>query len=76
MYKRITMSSWKQYGGINNYERSGRINADSISVNKFVFKEAYVGHFDICGDLHVSGNVLFDNSLYVKETTNLITDCP
>jgi hypothetical protein len=68
------MSSWKQYGGINNYERSGRINADSISVNKFVFKEAYVGHFDICGDFHLTGNATFDNSIYVNNITVLHGD--
>jgi ligand-binding sensor protein len=71
------MSSWKQSGGINFYDRGGKINADTIAVNRLILKEPYVGTFDICGQLHVSGNVQIDNSLTVENnltTHNLIVN--
>ena len=60
------MSSWKQYGGIYNYERSSNINTDTLSVNTLLFKEAINGSFDICGQMHVTGNAMFDNSIFVN----------
>ena len=65
------MSSWKQYGGIYNYERSSNINTDTLTVNTLLFKEAINGSFDICGQIHVTGNALFDNSIVVNGTTYL-----
>jgi hypothetical protein len=47
--------SWKKYGGVNNYEKSGQIEAYSLSVNKLTLKEAYQGIFDICGELNIAG---------------------
>lgn len=65
------MSSWKQYGGIYNYERSSNINTDTLTVNTLLFKKAINGSFDICGQIHVTGNALFDNSIVVNGTTYL-----
>ena len=64
------MSSWKQYGGTNNYERSGKINTDSISVNKIIYKEAFFGHLDVCGQIHANVGV-FDTQLIVNGVSNL-----
>lgn len=56
------MSSWKQYGGINNSEKIGRINAESITTNQLILKKPYLGIFDICGQFNVTGPThLFDN---------------
>jgi len=63
----IIMSSWKQYGGMNNFERSGQIDAYSITVNKLNLKESYQGIFDICGQLIVKGDAIIDGTLFVKE---------
>jgi hypothetical protein len=52
----IIMSSWKQYGGMNNFEKAGQIDAYSITVNKLNLKETYQGNFDICGQLFVRGD--------------------
>ena len=65
------MSSWKTYGGINRYEKSGQINADSLNVNSFSLKHAFRGNFDICGQLTVYGNTNIQDSLFVKNDTNL-----
>ena len=63
----IIMSSWKQYGGKNTFDKAGQIDAYSITVNKLRLKEIYQGTFDICGQLIVRGNTLIDGSLTVKE---------
>jgi hypothetical protein len=65
------MSSWKQYGGINNFERFGQMNADTLTVNKFSLKDWYQGNFDICGQLNVVGDAIIYNSLYVKENVDI-----
>jgi len=65
------MSSWKQYGGIYNYERSSNINTDTLTVNTLLFKESINGSFDICGQMHVTGNALFDTSIFVNGNTYL-----
>ena len=63
----IIMSSWKQYGGMNNFEKAGQIDAYSITVNKLRLKDIYQGTFDICGQLIVRGNTLIDGFLTVKD---------
>ena len=63
----IIMSSWKQYGGMNNFEKAGQIDAYSITVNKLNLKETYQGNFDICGQLFVYGDVQINGELTVKE---------
>jgi hypothetical protein len=68
------MSSWKQYGGIYNYERSSKINTDTLSVNTLLFKEAINGSFDICGQMHITGNAYFDNSIFVNGNSYLKTN--
>jgi photosystem II stability/assembly factor-like uncharacterized protein len=65
------MSSWKQYGGIYNYERSSNINTDTLTVNTLLFKESINGNFDICGQMHVTGNAVFDTSIFVNGNTYL-----
>ena len=51
------MSSWKTYGGIHNAENSGKISAQSLSVKRLIVQEPYIGIFDICGGLNVTGNI-------------------
>ena len=70
------MSSWKSYGGINNYENTNNITVDHLSANNFTLKNDYVGYFSICGELSVTNdtylrsNVLIDgNNLISKDIT-------
>ena len=70
----IIMSSWKQYGGMNNFEKAGQIDAYSITVNKLNIKETYQGNFDICGQLIVHGDSLIDGTLTVKEGMDVSGD--
>ena len=41
----IIMSLWTQYGGMNNYEKAGQIDAYSITVNKLNLKYLWDQHF-------------------------------
>jgi hypothetical protein len=68
------MSSWKQYGGMNNFEKAGQIDAYSITVNKLNLKESYQGTFDICGQLIVHGDTLIDGAVKVKEGMDVSGD--
>ena len=67
----IIMSSWKQYGGMNNFEKAGQIDAYSITVNKLNLKETYQGNFDICGQLIVDGDTSISGSLYVEDNVDI-----
>ena len=73
------MSSWKTYGGIHNSENSGKISADSITVNKLVLQKPYGGIFDICGGLNVSGNtntinIIVNNDSFLNGNVTIGTD--
>ena len=39
------MSSWKSYGGINNYENTNNITVDHLSANYFTF-QMYISKTD------------------------------
>jgi len=65
------MSSWKQYGGMNKFEKAGQIDAYSITVNKLNLKEAYQGTFDICGQFIVHGDSLLDGSLHINKNMDI-----
>jgi hypothetical protein len=62
------MSSWKQGGGVNNFEKSNRINTNTLAVSNFFLKEPYAGIFDICGGINVSGNSDLNNILVHGES--------
>jgi hypothetical protein len=65
------MSSWKQYGGINKFDKMNFLNVKSIVTDTLVIKDKYYGIFDVSGDIKISnhltvGNdVSFNNHLYV-----------
>ena len=65
------MSSWKNYGGINRFDKSGQINADSITVNNMTLRQAYQGDFDICGQLLLSGNAILYDSINIGKDANV-----
>jgi hypothetical protein len=71
------MSSWKSYGGINNFDKRGSINADSLTVNNMTLKHKYKGNFDICGQLNIDGGITvtkdvdISGSLVVSENTTI-----
>ena len=73
----ITMSSWKSYGGINNFDKRGSINADSLTVNNMTLKHTYKGNFDICGQMNIDGGITvtkdvdISGSLVVSDNTTL-----
>ena len=68
------MASWKKNGGINNFDRSGQINIDSLTVNTMSMKHAFKGEFDICGQLVVSGNAIIHDSLKVENDVDIYGD--
>lgn len=54
---------WKQYGGVNKLDSYNNISVNSIVADTFTLKKAYYGTFDICGELHVSGNAIVDTTI-------------
>ncbi len=63
------MSNWKKYGGLSHVESQNSISAYSLSVDLFTLRQAYFGTFDICGELHVSGNALVDTDVRCNSVT-------
>ena len=63
------MSNWKKYGGIYNLENNNNISVYSLVADIFTLRQSYYGTFDICGELHVSGNAIIDSNI----TTNNLT---
>ena len=58
----MSNQSWKIYGGINKTEKMNYITTKSIVANNLSTKEAYVGNYDICGELHVSNNTILSQN--------------
>jgi len=54
------MSTWKNYGGLHNAEKTGRISAEYIYTKEFTLEQPYNGLFNIFGELRVSGNTNLD----------------
>ena len=70
-------SSWKKYGGINKLDKMNYLNVNSIVTDTMTLREAYVGTFDICGNvtisekLSVNGKTTFNNNVYVTESVDI-----
>jgi predicted acyltransferase (DUF342 family)/lipopolysaccharide export system protein LptA len=72
--------SWKQSGGIKQFDAAKNINVNAISTDNFTMREAYKGTFKILGEFFVSqdcslnGNVnigenaIIEKDLFVKNT--------
>jgi len=63
------MSNWKKYGGINNLENNNNVSVYSFVADIFTLRRAYYGTFDICGELHVSGNAIVDSNVKANNIT-------
>jgi hypothetical protein len=59
------MSSWKSYGGINNYENTNNITVDHLSANYFTLINEYVGYFSIRGELSVTDDTFLRSNVFV-----------
>jgi len=70
-------TNWKKYGGINKLDKMNYLNVNSISTDKLILREAYIGAFDICGNvtisekLSVNGKTTFNNNVYVTESVDI-----
>ena len=60
-----TKLSWKNTGGINNYQTSNNVITTNIIADHLSLKYPYVGIFTICGELIVSGETYLDDDLFV-----------
>jgi len=56
------MSSWKKYGGLDNFDKSNHITVNSIVADYFTVKKQFVGDFDVCGNLIARQQLLVDGS--------------
>ena len=54
------MSSWKKYGGIDNFDKSNHITVNSIVADYFTIKKQFIGDFDICGNVIVGKQLVVD----------------
>ena len=61
----MSLQSWKSFGGINNMEKSNNISVNALSANYFTLKTAYIGYFDICGELQVTQNTYLDSNVII-----------
>ena len=57
-------ANWKKYGGINKLEKMNNLNVTSIVTDSLTLRRAYIGAFDICG------NVTISEKLYVNKKTS------
>ena len=70
-------SSWKKFGGINKLDKMNFLNVNSIVTDTMTLREAYVGAFDICGNvtisekLSVNGKTTFNNNVYVTDNVDI-----
>lgn len=68
----MSIPSWKSYGGINNLEKSNNVFVNNLSANYFTLKNAYVGFFNIQGELsvtkdtHLDSNVIIGGNNYIN----------
>lgn len=60
------MSTWKKYGGVNQYDKSNHITTNSIVADYFTIKKQYVGDFDVCGNIIVNKQITVDGSAIVQ----------
>lgn len=64
-----TTQKWKQYGGMNKLDTYNNVTVNAIVADTFTLKKSYYGTFDICGELHVSGNAIIDTDIKGKNLT-------
>ena len=71
--------SWRKYGGINQLNSQNFINVNSIATDHISFRGQYEGYFDVCGEIHATGNIVTDsNSIVLGDEHiyhNLLVDC-
>lgn len=65
--------SWKQFGGINKFDKINNLNVNTIFADNMTLRNSYLGTLDICGNvaiknnLIVDGNIDFNSRLYVQK---------
>lgn len=79
-------TSWRTFGGNNNFEQSNNLNVDNLVTNRLSIRNAYEGILNICGELIVSQNSYFDSdidiigntycqsNIFIAETLNVELD--
>jgi hypothetical protein len=61
--------TWKTYGGIRKLDQYNTMSVYSFAADVFTLRQAVYGTFDICGELHVSGNARIDSNIYGNNLT-------
>jgi hypothetical protein len=56
-------ASWKNYGGIHKLNNFNNMSVYSFAADVFTLRQSVYGLFDICGELHVSGNANIDTNI-------------
>ena len=55
---------WKKYGGVNKLDNFNNMSVHSFSTDLFTLRKAYYGAFDVCGELHASGDITSDSTIH------------
>ena len=60
-----SLPSWKNYGGIGNYDKTTNIAVNNITADNLTLRNAYNGYFTICGELIVSENTFLNSDCII-----------
>ena len=64
--------SFRQYGGQKHLDRATNINTGVLTADNIIFKQGYLGNFDICGSIVVTGgSISVEKDLNVSGDTEL-----
>ena len=64
------MSSWKQYGGRDNFENMNNLTVNTLVCENFVLRNRYLGDWKVTGSLDVSQDAIFRGSLNVYKNSD------
>ena len=53
-------TTWKKYGGTNNFENANNITVHNLVADHLTLKEPYYGLFSICGDFIFANQSFFE----------------
>jgi predicted acyltransferase (DUF342 family) len=63
--------SWKQSGGIKQFDANKNLNVNSISTDSFTMRESYKGTFQILGEFFVSQDCSLNANVNIGENVNI-----
>jgi Chaperone of endosialidase len=69
-----SLPSWKNYGGISNYDKTTNIAVNNITADNLTLRNAYNGYFTICGELIVSDDTFLNSNCIISGSSFVVGD--